>query len=82
MPITDAERLVHDIRRDLTFRYKAYECDDGLSFQAFLISKGYIFTDLEWENALNAMRLSARDEEAACEITEIREWYKHMRGGI
>lgn len=82
MPMTDAEKLVHDIRRDPAFRTEAYECTDGISFQAFLISRGYVFNDHEWENALNAMRLSARDEEAACEITEIREWYRYMRGVI
>jgi hypothetical protein len=80
MPMSDAERLLHDMRINHELRIGAYECENGISMQAYFIARGYVFTDHEWDNALSSLRLKARDEEAAAEIIEIREWYKYMRG--
>jgi hypothetical protein len=78
--IQNAEKLMIDMRGSLSLRSAAYECCDGTAFSGFLASKGYIFVDAEFEDAVNSMRLKARDEAAASEILEIRQWYKMMRG--
>jgi hypothetical protein len=79
MSLKDAEKLILDIRSDADLRNGAYLCNDGISLQSYFSARGYIFNDYEWEDAANSMRLKAADEEAAAELMDIREWYRHMR---
>jgi hypothetical protein len=79
MSIKDAERLILDIRSNANLRNGAYNCNGGTSLQSYFVAQGYVFNDYEWEDAANAMRLKAADEESAAEIMDIREWYRHMR---
>jgi predicted ribosomally synthesized peptide with nif11-like leader len=75
MAMNDALRFISRVSRDAAFRGEAYETGDPQHFAAWVENSGYRFSPAEIDDAFRSLLLKARDEAAAEEIKEIRQWY-------
>jgi predicted ribosomally synthesized peptide with nif11-like leader len=75
MAMNAALQFIDRVRRDADFRGEAYEADCPEHFTAWVEKAGYRFSSGEIDDAFRSLLLKARDEEAAEEIRELRQWY-------
>jgi hypothetical protein len=71
----NALRFVDRVRQDRDFRMEGYDAASPEAFSAWIDKAGYRFSPGEIDDAFRVMLLKAKDEEAAEEIKEIRQWY-------
>lgn len=75
MSMANAMRFLETVRRDDSFRGHLYDFTDAVEFRSGVDRLGYVFSDLEIEDALRSLELRAADEAEAAEIKEIGNWF-------
>jgi len=77
-----AEEFIERVRSERAFRAQAYHVEGAESFQKWIAASGYQFDHDEMHDALRAMLLKAKDEAAAEEINELKQWYVLLSGNM
>lgn len=77
-----AEAFIERVRSDRVFRAQAYHVEGAESFQKWVSAAGYCFDGNEMSDALRGMLLKAKDEAAAEEINELKQWYTLLSGDL
>lgn len=77
-----AEAFIERVRSDRVFRAQAYHVEGAESFQKWVSGAGYLFDGSEMHDALRGMLLKAKDEAAAEEINELKQWYTLLSGDL
>lgn len=75
MSMVNAMRFLDTVRGDNSFRARLYDFTDGKEFRSGIDRLGFIFSDLEIEDALRSLELRATDEAEAAELREIGNWF-------
>ena len=58
-----------------SLRASLYDFTDGREFRSGIDRLGYVFSDLEIEDALRSLELRAADEAEAAELRELGNWF-------
>ncbi len=75
MSMANAMRFLDAVRREDSLRASLYDFTDGDEFRSGIDRLGYVFSDLEIEDALRSLELRAADEAEAAELRELGNWF-------
>ena len=78
MPINSARDFIKRVRQDRAFRKGGYAANSPAEFSQWISAQGYEFSHTEIDDAFRSMLLTAKDEDCAEEVKELKSWYSML----